>query len=56
MMLKCQRFLRPRGVHPVGEEPAVVIVRITRPPLGQHAGQPQGGGQRGADVLLQQLV
>ena len=56
MMLECKRFLRPRGVHPIGEEPAVVIVRVTRPALGQHAGQAEGGRQCGADVLLQELV
>ena len=56
MMLKAQRLLRPCGVHPVGEEPAVVVVGIAGPSLGQHAGQAEGGGQRGPDVLLQQLV
>ena len=56
MTLECQRFLCPLGVHPVGEEPAVVIVGIARPPFRQHAGKSQRGGQRGADIPLQQPV
>src|SRR4051812_11065387 len=46
MMLELQRFLRARGVHPLRDEPVVVAVGITRPPLGQAALDSARFGQR----------
>ena len=56
MLLKCQRLLRSGGVHPIGDEPIVVAVRITGPPLAEHAGQPRGSDKGGPNLDLSQPV